>query len=315
MRGASLIAVAAAVSVLTSGCGTALTGTRAPSRHKVPAQVLPTPIASCVKQPLAPAPLAQEVGVYRAGPLMLAAGDDLAQHPAEWPGRRTSGSQAIAVLTGGRPTVLSVDRASQKQLSLKYTPTGPGHPSPVLSDGTASVRFPSCGQHLHRFSGAILFHGTGCARLHATALGRAPIPMLIPIGNTLHGCPTPTPLSPLPQSALPFLGVRCPQPNSIACDRVGVGVHMSRAATLVVVQVAGRLVTLSPPNTPHDNLWLGDLFAAGLRHGALTIHIPRRTDFWSGAPEVYPHVRVTAFLANGTATSLAGTVQLHPGFG
>jgi len=315
MRSASLMAVAAAVSVLTSACAT-LDGARAPSRHEAAAaRAQPTPTASCINQPVAPAPLSEEVGVYRAGPLTLAAGDDLAQHPAEWPGRRTSGSQAIAVLAGGRPMVLSVDRSSRTQFSLRYTPTGPGHASPELSDGTATVRFPACGRRLHRYYGEILFRGTGCARLHVTALARAPIPMPIPIGNTLRGCPTPRPLSPLARSALPYLGVHCPQPNSIACDRVGVGVHMSRAATLMVVQVAGRLVTLSPPTAPRDDLWLGDLFDAGLRHGALTIHIPRQTHFWTGTPAVYPRVRVTAFFANGTATSLTRTVQLHPRFG
>lgn len=89
------------------------------------------PAASCVPEPLARAPLPQEVGVYRAGPLTLVNGDDLAQHPEEWAGRRTSGSKAIVVLTGSRPAVLSVDRGSRGRFSLQFTPTGRGHPSPV----------------------------------------------------------------------------------------------------------------------------------------------------------------------------------------
>jgi hypothetical protein len=213
-----------------------------------------------VKQPVAPAPLPQEIGVYRAGPLILAAGDDLAQHPQEWPGRRTSGRTAIAVLAGGRPTMLSVDLASRDRFSLQFTPTGDGHPSPMLSDGTSAVRFPACDGSLHRFGGGILFRGTGCAHLHVTEAGHVPIPMLIPIGNTLRGCPTPSPLAPLGPAALPFLGVACGVPSSIACDHVGVGVHMSRAATLVVVDLAGRLVTVSPPpDQQPDELWLGYL--------------------------------------------------------
>jgi hypothetical protein len=162
------------------GCGTAL---RSSGRAR-PA----IPTASCVAEPLSPAPVPQEVGVYRAGPLTLAAGDDLAQHPAEWAGRRTSGSEAIVVLKGSRPAVLTVDRASRGRFALQFTPYGRGHPSPVLSDGRSAVRFPACSGRLHRFGGAVLFKGTGCARLHVEHRRSPPIPMLIPVGNTLRGC-------------------------------------------------------------------------------------------------------------------------------
>jgi hypothetical protein len=315
-RSASLIAVAAALGVLTSGCGGAVKAAGAAVPGRLADGARPAPTASCVREPLAHAPLPQEIGVYRAGPLILAVGDDLAQHPAQWPGRRVSGSEAIAVLAGSRPTVLSVDRTSRDRLSLQFTPYGRGHPSPVLSDGTSAVRFPACAGRLHRFGGAILFRGAGCARLHVSEARHAPIPMLIPIGDTLRGCPAPSALRPLAPAALPFLGVSCPVPNSIACDRIGVGVHLTRAATLVVVRVAGRLVTLSPPTgPPPDDLWLGYLFQAGLRQGALNVHIPRGAHLWFGSPEVYPRVRVTAFFADGHAASLTGTVLLHPGFG
>jgi len=235
------------------------------------------PTASCVAVPnLAAAPLPGELGVYRAGPLILAAGDDLAQHPEEWAGRRTSGSEAIAVLTGSQPAVLSVDPASRRTFSLQFTPHGRGHPSPVLSDGHAAVRFPACSRHLHRFDGGVLFKGRGCARLHVEQPSRPAIPLLIPIGNTLRGCPVMGTRQTLGAAATPFLGVACPAPGSIACDRVGIGVHLRRAATLVTVQVAGRLVTLSPPTDPPDDLWLGYLFDAGLRHGLLKVHISAR---------------------------------------
>lgn len=317
MRTASLLAISAAVlSALVGGCGGSSRVPGVAAVVRTADSSPPVRTASCVREPLARAPLPQEIGVYRAGPLILAVGDDLAQHSEEWRGRRTSGSTAIVVLTGGRPAVLSVDRSSRSQFSLQFTPYGRGHPSPVVSDGTATVRFPACAQRVHRFGGAILFRGTGCAHLHVTPLGRAPVPMLIPVGNTLRGCPTPSPLQPLPSSALPFLGVACPTPNSIACDRVGIGVHFSRKATLVVVQLAGRLVTLSPPtDPPPDDLWLGYLLDASLRHGPLKIHIPTGKRLWLGTPEVWPRVRVTAFFSDGHAATLTGTVLLHPGFG
>lgn len=273
------------------------------------------PTAGCVVEPLARAPLPQEVGVYRAGPLILAVGDDLGQHPAEWAGRQTSGSEAIAVLTGSKPAVLSVDGASRGRFSLQFTPFGRGHPSPVLSDGRSAVRFPACSGKLHGFGGGVLFKGRGCARLHVEQRRLPAIPMLIPLGNTLRGCLGTGAMRTLGAGATPFLGVACPVPNSIVCDRVGIGVHLRRAATLVTVQVAGRLVTLSPPTDPPDDLWLGYLFDAGLRHGALKLHIPANAHLWSGSPELYPRVRVTAFFPNGHAATRSATVLLHPGFG
>jgi hypothetical protein len=300
--------VCALVLLSVAGCG----GARGSPQQRASRSI---PIAGCVAEPLAPAPLPQEVGVYRAGPLILAVGDDLAQHPEEWAGRQTSGSKAIAVLTSSQSAVLSVDRASRSRFSLQFTPYGRGHPSAVLSDGRAAVRFPACSGSLHRFGGGVLFKGRGCARLHVEQRGLPAIPMLIPIGNTLRGCPVTGAMQTLGAGVTPFLGVSCPVPSSIVCDRVGIGVHLRRVATLVMVQVAGRLVTLSPPTDPPDDLWLGYLFDAGLRHGPLRVQIAANAHLWFGSPEVYPRVRVTVFFPNGRAATRSALVLLHPGFG
>lgn len=297
-----------ALALPAAGCGSTGRGPAAPADPTIPT-------ASCVAEPLAPAPLPQEVGVYRAGPLILAAGDDLAQNPQEGPGHRTSGSDAIVVLSGDRPVVLSTDPGSRGRFSLQFTPIGRGHPSPVLSDGRPAVRFPACAGRLHRFGGGILFKGTGCARLRLERQGSPAVPMLIPIGNTLRGCSASRPMQALGDSALPSLGVSCSTPSSIACDRVGVGVHLRRPAALVVVQLAGRLVTLSPPTDPGTDLWIGYLFDGGLRHGPLKVRIAAGAHLWFGSPEVNPRVRVTAFFPGGDAATTAATVLLHPGFG
>lgn len=139
--------------------------------------------------------------------------------------------------------------------------------------------------------------------------------MLIPIGNSLRDCPTTGAMPKLGAGATPFLGVSCPVPNSIACDRVGIGVHLCRAATLVMVRVAGRLVTLSPPLDPPDDLWLGYLFDSNLRRGPLKVLTPANGHLWFGSPEVHPRVRVTAFFPNGRAATRRTSVRLHPGFG
>jgi hypothetical protein len=306
----SLIAVLATASAVLAGCAGA-------HRDAPPALSYaadrPVPDASCAPEPLAHAPLAQEVGVYRAGPLILAVGEDLAQHPQQRPGRWTSGSEAIAVLNSAHNVVLSVDPAWRARFSLQFTPDGRGHPYPVLTDGRPAVQFPACPGRVHRFGGGVLFKGAGCVRLHVKQSGRPAIPMLIPIGDTLRDCANP--IRPLGAGVVPFLGVSCPVPNSITCDRLGIGVHLNPNATLVVVQLDGRLVTLSPPTDQPDNLWLGYLDGAGLRHGPLDVHIPPSSHLWSGTPEVHPRVRLTAFFADGHTASLTTTVLLHPGFG
>jgi hypothetical protein len=138
---------------------------------------------------------------------------------------------------------------------------------------------------------------------------------MVPIGNTLSGCPATTTARGLSSSALPFLGVACGTPNSIVCDRVGAGVNIVGAAR-VVVEVAGRFVTLSPPtDSPSDHLWLGYVYRAGLRHGALDVHIPPRATRWFGTPEVEPPVTVEVFFEDGTVGTQTARGFLHPGFG
>jgi hypothetical protein len=145
--------------------------------------------------------------------------------------------------------------------------------------------------------------------------GSRPVTMLIPIAGSLRGCPAVRGHPLLGYSWAPFLGVACGKPSLMACDRIGIGVTASRAAVLVVVRVAGRLVTLSPPS-PGSNLWQGYLQGAGPEHGPLRVRPVQGTRLWFGSPELYPHARVTAFLVGGQVASTGDmTVLLHPGFG
>lgn len=161
-----------------------------------------------------------------------------------------------------------------------------------------------------------MFWGEGCARLQVSAAGSVPKPLLIPIGNSLWGCPPAAVSRKLASTAVPFLGVACHIPNSVTCDRVGIGVNLTAPAALVMVEVAGRYVTLSPPtDSPGDHLWLGSLYNAGLRRGPLNVQIPARATRWFGTPEVDPDVTVKAFLQDGSVGSLTALGFLHPGFG
>jgi hypothetical protein len=145
----------------------------------------------------------------------------------------------------------------------------------------------------------------------AEPLSAAPLPQ----ETTLHGCPNASAGTQLSRASLPFLGVSCRVPNSIACDRVGIGVRLDRPATLVTVQLAGRLISLTPPSDPPDSLWLGYLSNAGLRRGPLDVHVAAGTTLWFGNPSVYARVGVNAFFPNGTVATLTATDFLHPGFG
>lgn len=291
-----------------AGCG----GSQAP--HPSPGR--PVATAACgVESRLARAPLPGESGVYRAGPVTLAVDEDLAQRHFR-PGTRPFGSEAIARVTGARPVTLRVLPSPGVRLVLEFVPrSGPGHPGAVFSDGRTVVRFPVCGDPDHRFGGGIVFAGQGCAQVAVQAGGEAPATMLIPIGDSLRACPGHRVKARLPYAWAPFLGAACGKPNSIACDRIGVGVAAMRPAVLVMVRVAGRLVTLSPPD-PGSDLWQGYRQGAGPAHGALRVRaIPGRR-LWFGSPERYVRTEGIAFLADGEVASTGNlTVLLHPGFG
>jgi hypothetical protein len=259
-QGVRCFLVVVVVLGLLAGCG----GSGRPVRLGASRGQIPT-VACSVPRSLARAPRPQETAVYRAGSLLLVTGGDLAQIPHRQL-RRPSGSEAIAVLTGDQPVVLSVDPGSRTRFALQFTPPTADPTATGIAAGLDAVRFPACGRTHHRFAGGVVFQGAGCASLHVTNTGGASMPLLIPIGNTPQGCPARAGPTRLPQSALPFLGVACSQPNSIACDRVGVGVHLKAAATLVTVTVAGRLVTLSPPLDPPDDLWHASLHALDFLH-------------------------------------------------
>ena len=303
MRPAALLAVLA---LLLSACG---------GSHRLASPSPAIAIAGCVNEGLALAPLSGESGVYRAGPLTLSIGEDLAQIPRRQLAQ-PMGSEAIALITGDRPVLVRVHSAAHARMSLEFTPLFPGHPNAVMSDGLPAVRFPACGRSAHRFGGGVLFTGRGCVRLDVTTAKGPPSTMLIPIGDSLKGCPAKDTSASLPSTSLPFLGIACGKANSIQCDRIGVGVTLDEDATLVVVRIAGRLVTLSPPGPPgSSNIWLGYLYGAGPANGALRVRSPRHDGLWPGTPLRYARVRVTAFFLHGRVASEAATVMLHPGFG
>ena len=289
--------VLGALAALTAGCGGAQTGARRLDRRLD---------ATCGGRAV-PAPPPHETGVYRAGPLTLVLGVDLAQTQ----GRRGGGSEAIAVVTGARPVTATVEGGGPATVSFQF-----GAPLSASASvaGDAQVRFPACGGAARRFFGGLLFAGTGCARVQVTGAGLATSEMLIPIGDSLRGCPGHERVQKLPASALPFVGVACGRPDWSGCHRLGVGAAVSPQATLVVARIAGTLVTLVAPGRGATE-WLGYLNNANYRRGPLAVTSRRPGMHWYGTPEVWPHVQVTAFFPGGRVATVSGRTLLHPGYG
>lgn len=166
--------------------------------------------ASCAPVPgLAHWPVSGVSGVYRAGPLTLAIGEDLAhapRHSFAEPG----GDKTVAVLTGDRPVTLRVGSASHVRFAFQftpYTPYGPDQVGVTFSDARVALRFPACGDRPHRFLGGILFAGAGCARVTVTPAGQPGTTMLIPIASPRAGC-----AGRRPASRRPLESARVPGP-------------------------------------------------------------------------------------------------------
>jgi hypothetical protein len=249
---------------------------------------------------------ADTLGVFRAGPLTLVLSRDLAQVSVAAVVRDGEGVGGYVTVSGPRPVVLRVDADSQRRLGLQFTDMSGYGP------GLSAVRFPPCPGR-QTIGGELALHARGCAGLHVSAPAMRPLAVLIPIGNSLAGCPRSRRPAVLPSASFPYLGIRCHIANWAGCDRIGVGVHLARAAIVVIVQVDGHLVTLSPPPDPGDDLWQGLLLGMGPRHGPLAVRA--RHGYWYGEPPVYPRVRVTAFFADGTRATRAGIGYLHAGYG
>jgi hypothetical protein len=297
--------VALCVAAVVAGCGAGRHGP-APARSSSPSPSRHTRVgqAQCLGGPAAPRVGANTPGVFGAGPLRMVLYRDPAQVSVAEVRQGEGGLAAYVTVTGPRPATLSVDPASQRRLGLAFTPMSGYGP------GLSAVRFPPC-PRAHVIGGTLSVHAAGCARLLVSSAANRPQPILVPVGNSLAGCPAVS--GQLPSASFPYLGIRCHIANWAGCDRIGVGVHLPRPAVLVTVQVDGHLVTLSPPRDPGSDLWEGLLLGMGPRHGPLAVRA--RHGYWDGEPAVRPRVRVTAYFADGTAAARAGIGYLHAGYG
>jgi hypothetical protein len=120
----------------------------------------------------------------------------------------------------------------------------------------------------------------------------------------------------------PYLGVACPQANSIACDRVGLAVWLRHAAESVTATIQGRALRLdddewSGPALPNGRrrMFAGFLQPAGLLDGPLKVKPEARSSRWYGRTPVRAGVRLTIRRSGEHYTRTSLVVPLAAGWG
>jgi hypothetical protein len=114
----------------------------------------------------------------------------------------------------------------------------------------------------------------------------------------------------------PYLGVRCPKANSIACDRVGLAVWLRAPARRLTAKIDGRTFALRPPARP-GGFWEGMLQPAGLLTPGSALHVTpdRGRYYWAGRHPVRAVVHLAATETDGARASKDIVVDLRPGYG
>ena len=119
----------------------------------------------------------------------------------------------------------------------------------------------------------------------------------------------------------PGMGVACPEPNSVACDRVGIAVWLDSEPQRLVASVGGRSVTLRDAHIRCGDdracprLYQGELQPAGLLDGALKVTPDEGRHRWFGRHPVTGTLTVTATYRDGSRAAATRRVPLSPGWG
>jgi hypothetical protein len=118
------------------------------------------------------------------------------------------------------------------------------------------------------------------------------------------------------------MGVACPEPNSIAYDRVGIAVWTRRPARSVTATVGGRSVVLDdrewggPRRHGLRRMFAGFLQPAGLRGpGPLAVRTEDGDDYFTGVHPVTARVWLTITLPNGSRVATSLPMGLSTGWG
>ena len=119
-----------------------------------------------------------------------------------------------------------------------------------------------------------------------------------------------------------YMGVSCPEANSVSCDRVGLAVWLKEPAKTLVAEIEGRRLELVTPGEfvrGKGTGWEGHLQPAGLLDEGGPLAVEREPgqppDYWSGRTPIEAEIRLTATYADGRSASKTIRAPLHPGWG
>jgi hypothetical protein len=116
-----------------------------------------------------------------------------------------------------------------------------------------------------------------------------------------------------------YMGVSCAEPNSIACDRVGIFVSTEQTPDHLIATVAGHSVRLDDPGWHRDGAasFEGFLEAPGLLHDGQLAVATSGSERWLGSPTVEAPIRIEAFDETGqpVGETLLPSLQLSAGYG
>ena len=114
-----------------------------------------------------------------------------------------------------------------------------------------------------------------------------------------------------------YLGVSCPQANSIRCDEVGLYVWLRRPARGVTARLAGQRLPLrkrAAPSIKPGTHWEGFLDNAGLDGGPIAVAANDRGR-WFGEPDVWVRVQLTLQLTEHPDLTRTLSTPLRAGYG
>jgi hypothetical protein len=119
----------------------------------------------------------------------------------------------------------------------------------------------------------------------------------------------------------PYLGVACPVPDSIGCDRVGLAVWLTRPARSVSALIGGRRFALDddhwsgPARHGLRRMLAGFLHPAGLTRGPLRVVPDGPGGRWADGHPVSARVELAIRYGDGTHARIRLRLRLHAGWG
>lgn len=186
-----------------------------------------------------------------------------------------------------------------------------------VRDGDAQVTFRACPNAATDFLGGYVVAGARCVHLTVTSPGRPAEDLALPFGGRRCAAGRRAVRPWRLVTRTPYLGVACPHPNSLACDRVGLAVWLAAPAARVRATVQGQPLALRATRHRRDALtfWEGFLQPAGLLDGPLKVTPDQGRYGWVGRHPRDATVTLDVLGLDGRRTTTRLRVPLRPGWG